>query len=219
MNRGTEQLRVAVVDDHPCARDGFITGLEQWPHGRVVLEAGDGLELERKMAEVGHIHIALVDLLMPERDGFETMAWLARHHPRTLCIAISFDTCPQNVKRALRAGARAVVDKCTTATELRKVMDHVRTHGFYYNDLVSRELRRAVETETEKRPNAADLTPREREFLLAYTAPPYPGLAAMGTKLGLKPSGVESLRKAVVERTKCNTRPQMIDYVREHGVK
>ena len=68
-------LRLAVVDDHPLIRQGFAAIANTWPKGRVVLMATDGLDYERQVAELGHIHIALVDLCMPRRDGYETLRW------------------------------------------------------------------------------------------------------------------------------------------------
>ena len=66
-------LRIAVVDDHEMTRTGLARFFTDWPHGQVVLEAENGLDYERQVADVGHIHVALVDLKMPKRDGYDTI--------------------------------------------------------------------------------------------------------------------------------------------------
>ncbi|MBK7943911.1 MAG: response regulator transcription factor [Flavobacteriales bacterium] len=98
--------RIAIIDDHRFVRDGLRDCVRAWTKGQVVLEAENGLDYEQRLPETGHVHLALVDLRMPKRDGCETMRWMARHQKRTLALAFSFEITTANVVRALRAGAR-----------------------------------------------------------------------------------------------------------------
>jgi hypothetical protein len=71
-------LTLAVVDDHHLMRPGLAHTVGDWPHARQVVEAEDGVDFERVIAEVGHIHIAIIDRQMPKRDGFDTLRWMGR---------------------------------------------------------------------------------------------------------------------------------------------
>lgn len=213
-------LNLAVLDDHALFRAGFVAAVAQWAQGRVVLQAQHGLDYERQCAEVGHIHIALVDLCMPKRDGFETIQWIVRNQPRTLPMAITFDPTPQAIKKALRAGARAVLSKSVLPPALFKALDHVRLAGFHYNELVSRELHRALEAEDEQRsPDArwASLTNRERAFVLLYTSPAVPTLAVVAQRWGVAPSTVETHRSNVVTKLGIHSRAELVRMVLENG--
>jgi DNA-binding NarL/FixJ family response regulator len=74
-------LTLAVVDDHNLMRPGLALTVGGWPHARQVVQAENGVHFERVTAEVGHIHIAIIDRETPRRDGFYTLPWMAHHHP------------------------------------------------------------------------------------------------------------------------------------------
>ena len=214
-------LRLAVVDDHALVRDGFAATVDHWPHGRVVLQAEHGLDYERQCAELGHIHIALVDLCMPVRDGVETLRWMARHQPRTKAMAITYDPHPPAVKRALQAGACAVLHKNIRRAELLRALDHVRLTGFHHNELVSRELRRSATAERDPPPAPhtlwARLTDREREFLLLYTRPDVPTLLHAAQRMGIGPGTAETYRKALVAKLGVHSKAELVRLVLTHG--
>jgi DNA-binding NarL/FixJ family response regulator len=213
-------LNVAIVDPHPLFRAGFAAVLHQWPHGQVVLQAENGLDYERQCAELGHIHITLVNLDLPKRDGYETIRHIIRTQPRTLPMALAADATPLSIQKALRAGARGIL--CTTVTppELFKGLDHMRLAGFHYNHLVCRALHRAVvEEELNPSPDAlwASLTPREREVLLLFTSPAVPTLAVVAQRLGIKPDTAETHRKSLVAKLKVHTKAEMVRLVLQYG--
>lgn len=213
-------LRLALLDDHDLMRQCLADYLRQWPHCADVLEAENGVAYERRVREGGHVHIALVDLYMPQRDGFETIRWIVRHHPRTLPIAISQDTRTDTVRRAVQAGSRGFISKGSLRSELFPALDHLRTMHFHYNNLVSKALRRLWEQADEQRhPDqvAASLTPREREFLLLYARAPFPQRAEIAVRMGISETTVESLRKNVVRRTGCHSKPELMEFVKRVG--
>jgi DNA-binding NarL/FixJ family response regulator len=64
-------IRIAVVDDHAMVREGFISRLKENEELEVVLDAGNGIELLEKLKK-RTVDVVLLDLEMPEMDGFET---------------------------------------------------------------------------------------------------------------------------------------------------
>ncbi len=221
MSTPTGSVRLAVVDDHPLVRQGFATVAGQWPHGSVVLMAENGVDYERQCAELGHIHIALVDLNMPVRDGYETIRWIVRHQPRTKPMAITFDPDPSFVKRALEAGARAVLPKTVEPPDLLKALDHVHIAGFHYNDVVSREMRRSVEEHRALVPPPDDLwatlTKREREFLQLYTDPKVSTLEDTARRMGIGPETAETYRKNTAHKLNAHSKAEMVRLVVMNG--
>lgn len=213
-------LRLALLDDHDVMREALALLLQRWPRCESVLQAAHGLDYERRSAETGHIHIAIVDLFMPVRDGFETIRWIVRNQPRTLPIAISQDPHIDTVRRAVQAGARGFIPKTATPAEFFRALDHVHATGFHFNTHVSKALRREWEQETDMRnPDlvADSLSTREREFLLLYAREPFPQRAEIAVRMGLKENSVEDLRKHVVRKTGCHTKPELIAFVRKVG--
>jgi len=215
-------LRLAIVDDHELMRRGIAESLADWPAVKVVLQAQHGIDYEKQVAEVGHVHVAIVDLIMPVRDGYDTMHWISRHHPRTRSLAISFDPHPAHVQRALRAGACGVLVKNVRPMELRKAILHVHEHGFYYNELVDRELRHNLDKElAAKHPDArwASLTNMERRVALAYADGTGGTLAAVAKRIGMHPDTFETHRKNVFRKLGISSRSQLVQLRFENGWK
>jgi DNA-binding response OmpR family regulator len=78
--------RVLVVDDECQMRELLRQALER--HGHVVDEAGDGKEALQHFAEQ-RPDIVLTDLVMPGKEGIETIQALRRQSPTMPIIAMS----------------------------------------------------------------------------------------------------------------------------------
>ena len=214
-------LQVAVVDDEPMVRRGIVHLLNDWPHGRVVLQAANGLEYERACANVARIHMAVVDLHMPVRDGFETINYMSRHQKRTLAVAYGNRPTPSEVVRLLFAGVRGVVCKSNTCEDgFLKALDEVRRTGFHYNDLLSRSLRAKAENERpELAVTLASITRREMDFLRLFALEPFYSLEEVAVRLGITLHGAESLRRAAAKRIGCHRREKMAHFMNVHGLR
>lgn len=221
METPPKPLRIAIVDDHPGYRAGVASLLADRQRGHVVLQATDGVDYEKRCAEVGHVHIAIVDLSMPRRDGYQTMRWMARHQPRTKAAAITFDPAPASVQRALEAGACAVLPKTIEPADLMRALEHVHIAGFHYNDLVSKELRRSVDDKAALRPTPDELwdklAPREKEFFLLYTDPKGYTLKVVAERMGVGEETVETYRKNVAKKLDAKSKSAMVRMVVKNG--
>lgn len=89
--------------------------------GHTVLHALNGREAV-ELAEEHPIDVALLDLHMPEMDGFETSMALWATHPRLPIIAVTADTEPDTERRCLEIGMLAMVRKPYEFDEIRAVM-------------------------------------------------------------------------------------------------
>lgn len=81
------QVRTAVVDDEPLARDKLRAFLTRHPEFVLVGEAGDGLAAVRLIDEQ-RPDLILLDIQMPELDGFEVLAAL-EHEPLPYVIFVT----------------------------------------------------------------------------------------------------------------------------------
>jgi DNA-binding response OmpR family regulator len=78
--------RILVIDDEPGLREYVRTVLET--HGHQVDEASDGNKALEACARAVP-DLALVDLLMPKKDGVKTIEELRRRHPGTAIIVLT----------------------------------------------------------------------------------------------------------------------------------
>lgn len=77
---------ILIVDDDPTVR--MIAGEILTTAGHQVSEAGDGDEALGKVAETP-FDLVVLDMLMPNKDGLETIAELRGRRPRMRILAIS----------------------------------------------------------------------------------------------------------------------------------
>jgi DNA-binding NarL/FixJ family response regulator len=117
---------LVIVDDHPLFRAAIRQMLGQWPDLEVVGEASDGcesLELCRRL----HPELVLMDLSMPNMDGFEATREIKQESPATIVLALTAFEEPEYLLKALRAGASGYVLKHMGSQQIvgaiRRVLD------------------------------------------------------------------------------------------------
>ena len=116
------QRRILIVEDNGDMRDFLRRVLER--HGYAHLEAADGLE-GMEIAQRDHPDLILMDMSLPELDGFEATRRLkadpnVQHIP---IVAVTAHARPADEKRALEAGCDAYLSK---PYSLREFLDAVQ---------------------------------------------------------------------------------------------
>ena len=100
-----EKQKILIVDDSEMNRSFLADILEEQYD---VVEAENGVEaislLSRQRADFS---LLLLDIMMPEMDGFEVLAYINKYHwnDTFAVIMISADDSPANIKRAYDLGA------------------------------------------------------------------------------------------------------------------
>ena len=121
--------RILVVDDDAAVRDSIQTLLEL--DGHEVLEAGDGNQGEAAVRKRPP-DLVVLDIFMPERDGFETLRSLRRTHPHLKILAISGSAGGQlerTLAFAQEFGADEVLHKPFPADALRRIVRELLEPG------------------------------------------------------------------------------------------
>jgi DNA-binding NarL/FixJ family response regulator len=112
-----QPFRVLLVDDDPVFRELLAFVLRSDLGAEIVGQAGDGArgnELARELQP----DVVVMDLRMPTMDGFEATRRIAETVPDTRVVVVSSSTEPDDVTRAMTAGAAAYVPKDRAVAEL-----------------------------------------------------------------------------------------------------
>jgi DNA-binding NarL/FixJ family response regulator len=128
-----KQVRIVIADDHPILRDGLRRLLESEPDFVVVGEACDGHQAVEQVKRL-EPDVLLLDLLMPGASYVEVLrevgAIAAPTRPtRPLLLTAKIE--PDEVVKALEAGARGIVLKSVSTELLMKAIRTV-TAGEYW---------------------------------------------------------------------------------------
>src|SRR4029453_14246472 len=98
-------IKILVADDHPVVRDGLRALFAEYPNIDLIGEAATGREA-LKAAVIGKPDVIIMDLAMPDTDGFSATAEISRVAPEVAVLVLTMSDDDITVTKAMRAGAR-----------------------------------------------------------------------------------------------------------------
>ena len=215
----TNKARVAVTDDHVLLRNGLANLIRSFDQYEVVFEADNGKDFLTKLDKNSLPDIVLMDINMPEMDGYETALWLKRNHPDVKVLALSMYDNENAIIRMLKNGAKGYILKDIDPAEFRVALDSLVRKGYYYSELVTGKLIHAVnhlDEPDQPIKNITTLNDREIDFLkYACTEMTYKEIA---DKMFLSPRTIDGYRDALFEKLNCKTRVGLVMYAIKNGI-
>jgi NarL family two-component system response regulator LiaR len=109
--------QVIIADDHPLFRSALRTVVSEASNLEVAAEAADGLEALELCRQLMP-DIVLMDVHMPKMDGIESTRVIKRELPHTVVLMITVSADPQDLARALKAGAAGYVLKSVAPQQI-----------------------------------------------------------------------------------------------------
>lgn len=158
-------IRLVIADNHALVRAGFRLLVEDIDGVEVVGEAENGREALHLAATL-QPQIMLMDIAMPEMNGLEATARIAREFPQVRVLILSMHANEEYVYQALRSGASGYLLKDSGTQELEMGVRTIARGETYLCPAVSKfvvsdYLRRLSQDQSP----LDQLTPRQREIL------------------------------------------------------
>ena len=104
-------MKILVVDDHVLIRDALRGVFAELQPGATILEAGDGDLAMRLIAQHADLDLMVVDLGLPDRDGFSLLAELRQREAPLPIVVLSAHSDRVSVMKALDLGALGFIPK------------------------------------------------------------------------------------------------------------
>jgi DNA-binding NarL/FixJ family response regulator len=114
-------ISVFLVDDLPELRELIRLGVEEDPGFEIVGEAGDGRSALEGIVKTQPAAV-LLDLSMPDMDGFQAIPQIREDTPDVAIIVLSGFAIDRMGEPVLERGADAYVEKGTPIQELRETI-------------------------------------------------------------------------------------------------
>jgi len=108
---GRRPMKILVVDNHFLIREALRSVLKELKNNATIVEAGDGRQAMRLVSEQPDIGLVLLELNLPDRDGFSVLSELRERHPAMSVIVFSARKDRDSVARALELGALGFIPK------------------------------------------------------------------------------------------------------------
>lgn len=216
-----QTIKLALVDDHKLFRRGLKSLIDMLgPQYTVIFEADNGKDLQTKLTPENTPDILLLDINMPEMDGFSTVKWLNIHYPLIKTLVVSMIEKEETVVNMLKLGIKGYLCKDVEPKELSEALHSVYNKGFYYTDFITGKLLYSIQQEGGEGYNgghsSTSFNDREREFLkLVCSELTYNDIAV---KMSLSPKTIDGYRNALFEKLNIKSRVGLALYAVKHGL-
>jgi len=212
MNMGAQPINIAIVDDHALFRKGLIALIRSLGEEyEVMMEAGTGDELIHKLqGSPVEPDIAIVDINMPGRNGFETVDWINAHKPLIKVLVVSMLDKEEVMVRMLRMGVKGYLSKDVEPEDLKCALSAIIYKGFYYTDFITGRLLHDLQKESSAKTARPALSEKETEVLqLMCTELSYKEIAA---RMNLSVKTIDMYRENLCRKTGSISRIGLVMY-------
>ena len=130
----------------------------------MLYEVHNGKQLLEKLRFVVNIpDLILLDINMPEMNGFDTLKELQERNPDIKVIGLSMNDEEESYMKFIRLGGNGFVSKVASKDTLHAAMNSVIEKGYYYTEEMTNFLFR--EMKAPKKSNIVLISDREKELL------------------------------------------------------
>ena len=124
-------MKILVVDDHVLIREALRGVLKELKQDAVVLEAADCRQAMASVQSQTDLGLILLDLNLPDRDGFSVLGELRERYPAISVVVLSAQQDRGSVIRALDLGALGFIPKSGQRDVMLSALRLIFSGGIY----------------------------------------------------------------------------------------
>jgi len=161
------EIRIVIADDHPIFRKGLRGTIETDPTLKIIAEAEDGAQA-LELIQTLKPEIAILDMEMPHKDGFEVIQEIQEKKLPVLVIFLTMYKDERFFNAALDRGAKGYVLKDSAVNEIGQCVKAVAAGKDYVSPQLSTFLIRRSRNNAallSSQPQIEKLSPTERRCL------------------------------------------------------
>jgi DNA-binding NarL/FixJ family response regulator len=214
----TKPIKIALADDHILLRDALAAVVNSFEDCEITILASNGKELQEKIKPGQIPDLVILDLNMPEMDGYETAKWLRSAYPRVLILILTMYDSEIALIQLLQTGVRGFLKKDIHPSELKFAIQSVMDSGYYYSHSATGRLVNLFRHDPLKKnfPANISMSRNELEFLkLASTDMTYKEIARM---MSISPRTVDNYRDSLFIKLGVKSRVGLAIYAIRSGI-
>ena len=206
--------RILIVEDHALVREAMAQTLQHLEPGVECVEASNADTALERLSETPDWDLAVIDLMLPDMNGFSLLGVMAKRFPDIPAIVVSALDDQASVQRALKAGASGFVPKASSGADLLKAI-RIVLDGDVFTPA-------GMKDQGEKRPSVG----LNEKFGLTAAQMRVLDLLTQGKTnkeiadlLGLSEGTVKVHVSAIFKAMKVSSRAQALVVIARHGVR
>lgn len=192
-------LRIGIADDHRLFRTSLKLLINSFANMEVVLDAENGNDLLNKLEKIP-VDIVLLDIQMPDLDGFETCSILIEKHPNIKILIVSQLNSKENITKALSLGVNGYFTKNSDPEEIEKAILNVGHHDLFFGKDIGMVMKGYLELHGSIIPELPSMQVSKRELEIIKLACKEYSSAEIAAKLFISARTVDSHRKHLMEK-------------------
>ena len=131
-----DKLNILIADDHPIVRKGLKEILEAEQTLKILCEAEDG-EMALLQLQKNKIDIAILDISMPQKDGFDVVRIASEQNMLTDFIMMTMYKDEEMFNTALDLGVKGFVLKENAVNDILQCVRTVAKGHYYISPTIS----------------------------------------------------------------------------------
>ncbi|WP_158971175.1 response regulator transcription factor [Paraglaciecola sp. L3A3] len=151
-------MKILVVDDHTLFREGLVYVFDKLEDDTTVLEASSYENAVSLLNEDPDIDLVLLDLCMPDKDGFSLLSYCRKHFPLVTAVVLSASKQQSDLNRALEGGASGFIPKDSSSKEMLNALRLIMLGEIYVPASI-------VKDSVQDQDTSESLTPRQYEVV------------------------------------------------------
>ncbi len=204
--------KIVLVDDHVLLRNGLSGIIGSFPDYTILFEADNGKDFIRQLDPNNLPDLVLLDVSMPEMNGYETAHWLLKNYPDIPILVLSMLSDEQCIIKMLQNGAKGYILKDIKPVELLNALNTVYEKGMYFNDVLYSNLVHTIKNgvcePADQYQKLIALPEREKEFLKWVCTEKT--LKEIAAEMCLSPRTIDGYRDNLFEKLNVTSRVGLV---------
>ncbi|MBB6501548.1 response regulator transcription factor [Pedobacter cryoconitis] len=203
-----KKIAIAIVDDHTLFRKGMVSLLAESDEIDIIFDASNGQEMINMLKQGALPKVILMDINMPEMDGYTATRWLTDNHPQIKVLALSMHDEDEPIIEMLKSGAGGYLLKESKTSDLVAAIKTIAEHDYFMNNLVSGKLIRSLQEKSTAKNVLEEISANERKFLehccseLTYKE--------IADKMNLSPHTIDNYRESLFQKFEIKSRTGLV---------
>ncbi|MBY0476146.1 MAG: response regulator transcription factor [Chitinophagaceae bacterium] len=218
MTDDQQKIKVLIADDHVLLRNALASLIDRFLTCRVVFEAGNGLEVMKCLKSGNIPDIILLDLNMPEMDGFETAEQLQLQYPDIKVMAVTMYDSELSLIRLLQFSVKGFLRKDIQPAELKTAIETLHKEGYYHSNYLGSKLSGLFIKVKENKRKIDEALLQEEELIFLKHAATDKTYKEIAMTMALSPRAIDRLRDQLFVKLDVKSRVGLAIYAVKNGI-